>query len=297
MSHLTLRLTPHGRLIAEAAEDAPKIDDSAVARLEPAFAQGSGAGLLWLGAGEVGQALPPVFVWWRAFAARYVIALCLQASAAASGEPRSRFVPDVAVPSEGDFATLVLTAPMMAGAEYLTAEVLRRLWDEIAQAASASFAAARTDLQSFLKGLNPAWNLVGRVYFNLAESRGDPHAPFAFMATYTTHLSAQAKAQHLPLGQALREYGGVANRSKLLSLLMPVQRAAETCAWLRPMVDAGEIYHPFAGRRRTLPASGELAIWKVPASSSAARRVARHRPARPKVWQPSAPPSTMAWTG
>ena len=33
-----------------------------------------------LGAAEVGQALPPVFVWWRDFAARYIGSLCLHAS-------------------------------------------------------------------------------------------------------------------------------------------------------------------------------------------------------------------------
>jgi hypothetical protein len=65
------------------------------------------------------------------------------------------------------------------------------------------------------------------VHFNLAENRRDPDQPFAFRATYTTRLSAQAKAQHVPLGQALREYAGAANRDKLLSLLPPVQRAAE----------------------------------------------------------------------
>jgi superfamily II DNA or RNA helicase len=285
MSRLSLRLTPHGRLIAEAAENTPEIDDTAAARLGSAFAQGSGAGLLWLGAGEVGQALPPVFVWWRAFAARYVAALCLHAPTEAGGESRSRLVPDVPMPGEGEFATLVLTAPMMAGAEYLTAEVLRRLWDEIAQAASTSFAAAKTDLQSFLKRLNPAWNLVGRVYFNLAENRGDPNAPFAFMATYTTHLSAQAKAQHLPLGQALREYAGAANRSKLLSLLMPVQRAAETCAWLRPIVDAGEIYHPLrwtpSDASRFLASAGDLESAGVIVRMPAVWRASR--PARPKV--------------
>ena len=41
---------------------------------------GSGPGLVRLGAGEVGQALPPVFVWWRSFATRYVGSLCLHAS-------------------------------------------------------------------------------------------------------------------------------------------------------------------------------------------------------------------------
>jgi len=44
------------------------------------------------------------------------------------------------------------------------------------------------------------------VHLNLAENRKDENAPFAFLATYTTRLSAHAKAQHLPLGQALREY-------------------------------------------------------------------------------------------
>ena len=99
-------------------------------------------------------------------------------------------------------------------------------------------------MQDFLKRMNPAWNVVGRVHFNLAENRGDPDAPFAFLATYTTRLSAHAKAQHVPLGQALREYAGAANKSRLLSLLLPVQRAAESCPWLRSMVDAGEIFHP-----------------------------------------------------
>jgi len=85
---------------------------------------------------------------------------------------------------------------------------------------------AEIDPQSFLKGLNPAWNLVGRVHFNLAENRNDPSAPSPHGQLHT-RLSAQARAQHLPLGQAMREYSGAANRDKLLSLLMPVQRAAE----------------------------------------------------------------------
>ena len=43
------------------------------------------------------------------------------------------------------------------------------------------------------------------------QSRREPEgrgAPFAFLATYTTRLSAEAKAQHLPLGKALQEYAG-----------------------------------------------------------------------------------------
>src|SRR5271166_2630365 len=111
-----------------------------------------------------------------------------------------------------------------------------------------AFSAAGTDLRSFLAQCNPAWTLVGRVHFNLAANRRDPDFPFAFMATYTTGLSAAAKAQHLPLGEALRQYAGAKNKNELLSLLQPVQRAAEKCDWLKRLVDEGEIFHPLRWR-------------------------------------------------
>jgi len=250
MSRLGLRLTPHGRLSVEDQDDAPDIDAAASIRLIDAFARGTGYGLVWLGAAEVGQALPPLFVWWRDFAALYVGSLCLRASGM-EAEERGK-LPGVPAPTAAELSSLVLTAPIMAGAEYLTQDVLLALWDEMERAFAASLAAAKIGLQAFLTTLNRAWNLVGRVHFNLAENRRDPDQPFAFMATYTTRLSAQAKVQHVPLGQALREYAGAANRDKLLSLLLPVQRAAEHCAWLKPMIDTGDIFHPLAGdpRRR-----------------------------------------------
>ncbi|MFI4927354.1 MAG: SNF2 helicase-associated domain-containing protein [Burkholderiales bacterium] len=280
-TRLGLRVTPHGHLVCEPAPDAPDMDEAVATRLSGAFARGSGQGLLRLGAGEVGRALPPVFVWWRGFATGYVTALCLQGT----GTTAAAVVPDVPAPAEGELATLVLTAPMMPGAEYLTPDVLRSLWAEIGGALSASLAATGADLQSLLKGLNPAWNLVGRVHFNLAENRRDPEAPFAFMATYTTQLSAQARARHLPLEQALREYAGTSNRGKLLSLLLPVQRAAETCAWLRPMVDSGEIFHPLRWTpqeaARLLASAADLeragVVVRMPATWRASR------PARPQV--------------
>jgi SNF2 Helicase protein len=250
-------------------------------RLADAFAQGTGYGLVRLGAGEVGQALPPVFVWWRAFATRYVGAVCLHAS----GREEDATLPVVPALDAGELASLVLTAPMMAGAEYLTEGVLLALWDDLALAFAAALAASGTGLQRFLNALNPAWNLVGRVHFNLAENRRDAEQPFAFMATYTTRLSAQARAQHVPLGQALREYAGAANRDKLLSLLLPVQRAAEHCDWLRPMIDAGEIFHPL----RWGPAEASRFLHSLPELESAGVVVRMpatwraNRPARPRV--------------
>ena len=65
VSRLGLRLTPHGRLLLEQTDDAPDLEVGRAARLVDAFARGSGPGLVQLGAGEVGQALPPVLGWWR----------------------------------------------------------------------------------------------------------------------------------------------------------------------------------------------------------------------------------------
>ncbi len=281
MPQFGLHLTPHGRLVAEDQDDAPEIDVNARDRLAAAFAQGSGPALVRLGAGEVGHALPPVFVWWRSFATRYVGAICLNES----GREDDVTLPVVPPLDAGELASLVLTAPMMAGAEYLTEAVLLALWDELALAFAEDLASSGTGLQRFLNALNPAWNLVGRVHVNLAENRRDAEQPFAFMATYTTRLSAQARAQHVPLGQALREYAGAANRDKLLSLLLPVQPAAEHCGWLRPMIDAGEIYHPL----RWGPAEASRFLHSLPEQETAGVVVRMpatwraNRPARPRV--------------
>ena len=146
-------------------------------------------------------------------------------------------------------------------------------------------AEADVSVEQFLKRRHSAWNLVGRVHFNLAENRKDEEAPFAFLATYTTRLSAQAKAQHIPLGKALQEYAGAKNCERLLSLLMPVQRAAEHCPWLKAMVDSGEIFHPLRWR----PQQALQLLRNVPALESAGVVVRMpaswrmNRPARPQV--------------
>jgi superfamily II DNA or RNA helicase len=232
-------LTPHGRLIVERDEDAPALDAELAQRMEGAFTRGSGHGLLALGADEIGVALPPALSFWREFAAPYVTGVCALPIEAAD---RHRAHPPT--PPKSELDQFVLAAPPMTGAEYLSAAVLSDLWQELDRAFWAELTEAKCSIEEFLKRRNPAWNLVGRVHFNLAENRKDEAAPFAFLATYTTRLSAHAKAQHVPLGQALREYAGAENRDRLLSLLLPVQRAAESCSWLKAMVDTGEIFHP-----------------------------------------------------
>jgi superfamily II DNA or RNA helicase len=278
---LALGLSPHGVLsFKPSSETTVALDSARAGRLEQAFARGAGHGLLNLGATEVGTALPPVLSWWREFGARYVTALC-----AMPGLGDARRKPEVPPPPEEELGQLAAGAPPMAGAEYLTAAVLAALWHEIDRAFDAELAEAGVPVQDFLKARHPAWNLVGRVYFNLAENRKDTEAPFAFLATYAARLTAQGKAQHLPLGRALQEYGGAQNRERLLSLLTPVQRATERCNWLKEMVASGAIYHPL----RWSPQQALRFLKDVPALEAAgviARMPATWRmgrPAYPKV--------------
>ncbi|MFZ2086778.1 MAG: SNF2 helicase-associated domain-containing protein, partial [Candidatus Sulfotelmatobacter sp.] len=269
-------LTPHGHLTLIEDRDASALEPELAQRLQDAFVRGSGHALLQLGASEVGVALPPVFSYWREFGARYVTAVCTLPE----GGARSikRHIPS---PPDAELAWLALAAPPMTGAEYLTATVLQGLWQELDSAFGLELSESKCGVQDFLKRRNAAWNLVGRVHFNLAENRKDEAAPFAFLATYTTRLSAHAKAQHLPLGQALREYAGAANKDRLLSLLLPVQRASESCSWLKAMVDAGEIFHPLRWR----PHEAMQLLRDVPHLESAGVVVRM-----PATWQANRPP-------
>jgi superfamily II DNA or RNA helicase len=239
MTFIVPMLTPHGAVLLTRAEDGAPLDDDRAARLEHAFSRGSGHGLLWLGVDGAGAILPPAFSWWRDFSALFVTAVC----ASSAGVENGGSVPSPRADA-AELAHLADHPPIMTGAEYLTADALAALWGAMGDAFETELAESGLPLQDFLKQRNPAWNLVGRVHFNLAENRRDEEAPFAFLATYTPRLSAQAKAQHLPLGQALSEYAGSANKGRLLSLLTPVQTASALCPWLKDMVDDGEIFHP-----------------------------------------------------
>lgn len=280
MSVLVPALSPHGVLSLKPSNEATAWDPARSARVLRAFERGAGHGLLCLGADEVGTSLPPGLAYWREFGVRYVTALCALPDV---GEASTK--PVVPSPSEEELDRLAAAAPPMTGAEYLTAAVLASLWRSVDAACEAELAESKGNVQEFLKSRHPAWNLVGRVHFNLAENRKDEEAPFAFLATYTTRLSAQARAQHLPLGKALQEYAGAKNRERLLSLLMPVQRCAEQCAWLKTMVDSGEIFHPL----RWSPQQA-LRLLKDVSALEGAGVVVRmpanwrmNRPARPQV--------------
>ena len=111
---LTPALTPHGRFLIVPQDDAPELDPTLATRIRKAFDDGSGYGLLQLGAAEVGQVLPPVFAYWRELSGRFVTALCTRPDS----DGRETDFP----PPPADLDMLALASPLMPGAEYLTAE-------------------------------------------------------------------------------------------------------------------------------------------------------------------------------
>jgi len=232
-------VTPHGSLRLDRLDDEFVLERTLADRLEQSFERGAGHGLLQLGAGETGSILSPALAWWRDFAVRFIAELCALGEGAEPAKAR-----DLAAPAPSELSGLIDEAPPMQGGEYLRPEVLGKLWREIGLALEVELSEGGLSLDDFMKRRDSRWRLVGRVHFNLAENRRDPEFPFAFMATYTSGLAANGALRHLPLGQALREFAGAGDRSKLLRLLDPVSQASEACPWLKAIVDAGEIFHP-----------------------------------------------------
>lgn len=132
--------------------------------------------------------------------------------------------------------------PLMTGAEYVSAATLQNVWDRAVEALRTRLAAHKGSVASCLHALNPELQLAGRVYFHLVENRPGASGPFAFLATYSRADAATGRVHHVPLRNALTEFG--TNRKGLLALLATVHKAAEQSATVRGLLDSGDLFHP-----------------------------------------------------
>jgi non-specific serine/threonine protein kinase len=277
----SLAFSPRGLLYLTNEEPDASVADAQdrAARFERAFAIDPGAGLFHLGAVETTVALPPAHTFFRDLARDFLTALC--------AEPALEELRDAVdlSPRLERLEELARAVPPMRGAEYVTPERLGQLWRDTQEWFKRDLRKHRGTVAAYLHAKNPLWNLVGRIYFHLAENKANPEAPFAFLATYTTRVSAQATPQHRPLGKAVEESAERQDRKALLALLTPVERASQKSALVKGMVDRGEIYHPLAWS----PAEAYAFLREVPAleESGVVVRVPNwwnaRRPPRPEV--------------
>ena len=237
MSELTI--TPQGHLLVrETPVESP--DRVLPNALLDAYATSPARGMLFSATEEVDSALPPPFEFARSIARLYLTNLC-RAAIGESGGP----IPAVPPPA-ADLDRAILRAPPMTGLEYLTPAVLAQWWHDLDALVRGEIARHPGGAAGYLRERNAQWRYVGRVTFHLAENKRDPAYPFAFLATFANGLTAQGKVKHEPLGRALQQYAGEQKREAMLTLLLPVSRAAESSALIRRLVDSGQIYHPLA---------------------------------------------------
>ena len=235
---LEISISPGGRLFVERVpEIEPEIDQKLGEQLSAAFEKSAEAGLVLLATDALAVPLPPSPAYWRDFARGYLQRLC-QTSETDTGP-----APLLALDRD-ELSDFVQQAPPMRGGEFLTLDLLEKLWQEFGNLVTSE--SRLTGLSAWLKARNPLWHTVGRVTFHLAENKRDPNRPFAFLATYTHRLSDRGKAQHLPLARALQEYGGTKNKAALTALLSPVQRAAEKSDLARELVETRRLFQPLA---------------------------------------------------
>lgn len=142
---------------------------------------------------------------------------------------------------EEEKVELLSEVPFINGVEYLDAHWLECIWDRLNKAFSKEMKEYEGTVAQYFVSKNPDIHLAGKVYFHLVESKREDY-PFAFLATYSAELSAIGKAKHLPLKNALMEYGQ--NSKKLLGLLSTVNKAAQQSKLLSELIDTGEIFHP-----------------------------------------------------
>ena len=210
-------------------------------KIERAFRDGQGPGLLYLATTELKTDLPATLAFARSFAQRYVTHLCHLGDAEVQAEEDL-----VAPPPEADLNNIALEAPPMKGLEYLDAGVLKSAWLELDAHVRSEVVDSGKGLRAYLHDKNPLWRVVGRVTFHLAENKRDEEHPFAFLATYASGVSERGTAQHLPLANALKAYAGASNRKRLVALLTPIRDASESLPWVHELVESADVYHPLA---------------------------------------------------
>jgi non-specific serine/threonine protein kinase len=235
----TLCVTPAGRLVIEPAPETPfSLDDAVVAGLEASFAQSSAHGLLWLASNRLKAPLPPAIIFWRDFAERLFHEIC-HLGEDGDAAKWSQFPP----PADAQRQAIIAAAPPVRGLEYLTVELLGRLWCDLRQLVVAEAKRHAGGPKDYLRSVNSVWHLLGKVTFHLAENKRDEERPFAFLATYTRRVS-EGRLQHVPLGQALKDFAGEKNQARLTALLEPVRAAADQSPLVRELLDSRELFQP-----------------------------------------------------
>ena len=252
-----LGLSPHGRVyLVKPVGEQPAIKaekktaHALPTKLVRAFEVATADGLLELAKTQLQGNWSAEFAFWKNFTGQLAQSLCSldeagrdQFSSKATTAKLQKLVPP---PNTLQLSVIVSKAPPMRGLEYLTPDVLANLWLDLLKLIYEQTSTTAGGLVALLPAINPDWQPLGRVTFHLAENRKDESRPFAFMATYTNRLSKKSSVKHLPLADALRQFAGEKDQSKLAELLKPVSLASHSSKLIRSWLDSRSLFRPQA---------------------------------------------------
>jgi DNA-binding XRE family transcriptional regulator len=124
--HFELILTPAGRLRMQQGDDEKRATPDAWSlKAAGAFGSSQSEGLFALAASRPEAPPPPSFAFWRDFACRYLTQLCRIPECVGD-----RLDP-IDAPAEAELSLMLLSAPPIHGAEYLSVEVFVDLWTQL----------------------------------------------------------------------------------------------------------------------------------------------------------------------
>ena len=239
---LAVSVAPLGRLVLEWTDEpfVRPMDEVLSTHLKDAFDDSVASGLTSLVSHCSIDHLTPQLLFLKEFATSYFQSLCRTAT-----QDAKRWSTPPA-PSADDLGERINSAPAMRGLEYLTSDVMIDHWQQLDEHTQQAIKTQKKNLSAYLHDLNPAWNLIGRVTFHLAENKKNEKRPFAFLATFTDGHSSAGSMRHIPLADALKQSILEKDTQQLNILLEPVQRAAEKCKLIRELLESRELFAPQA---------------------------------------------------
>lgn len=231
-----LELSPTGQLFISLGHES--FAEGCFGELADSFRESSGAGLLTLGFFKKNVDLPISMLFWQTYAEKFFATLRHREDIEEKREKLKIAFPEELVEE------FLAAAPPLPGGEYLRPAIMSDLWLEMAGALCQALSGWKGTVKEYFVSRNPAWHQVDRLCFNLAENKKRPDLPFAFMATYTSGLSATGQPRHLPLKNALEEYSGAGNSKKLVELLQPLSLACEKSGLLKKLLASKQVFYP-----------------------------------------------------
>ncbi len=197
------------------------------------YMEPQGDWLLYLGFCDPTIVLSPSLHFWRSFSGLFTRRLTLTPDLESI-----RHTVEIPV-AEKELRVFIEELPPMTGAEYVSVDLLRHYWRRLNRYFTRAIAAYSGTVIGFIRQYSPTAQLLGRVFFHLVENR-QADKPFAFMATYSRQINRNGHTQHVPLGNALREFKDTPQR--LLELMQTVQNAALRSDLIAELLETRELF-------------------------------------------------------